>query len=232
MVVEHLYNLIHRDNRSHGEPVLGLNLLLCGSNAALANLHAIQAHNEALNLDVSRSGDLGVSLVDRLARSGYILNHNHAVAVLGLIAQKIALIGAVILGLLAVAAVLDFAAVQLVVCNGGNHSQWNTLVGRSKKHVKVVAKVIVNGLRIVLTQALELAACYIGTSIHKERRLTATLKRELTKLEHVRLDHELDKFFFVGFHTSPFRVGRHLMHVNDSRQTSCRLRLLRSPYEL
>ena len=85
----------------------------------------------ALDLDIGSSLDLGIGLVDGLAAGGNVLDHDHTVAVLGLITQQVALIGTVVLGLLAVAAVLDLLAVQLVVGNCGHDGQRNTLVGRS-----------------------------------------------------------------------------------------------------
>ena len=205
MVVEGLDDLGHGNDARDGETVLGLDLLLCGGHAALADLHAVEGHDQTLDFDVGSSLNLGIGLVDGLAAGGDILDHDHAVAVLGLIAQQVALVGAVVFGLLAVAAVLDLLAVQLVVGNCGHDGQRNTLVGRSKQHIKVVAKVIVDGLGVILAQLLELIARHVSTGVHKERGLTAALERKAAELKDVGLDHKLDELLLVSLHAGSSR---------------------------
>jgi hypothetical protein len=205
VVVEGLDDLGHGNDARDGKTVLGLDLLLRGGHAALADLHAIEGYDEALDLDIGSSLDLGIGLVDGLAAGGDVLDHDHAVAVLGLIAQQVALVGAVVLGLLAVAAVLDLLAVQLVVGNGGHDGQGNALVGRPKQHVKVVAKVIVDGLGVILAQLLELVARHISAGVHKERRLTAALERKAAEFKNVGLNHELDELLLVSLHAGSSR---------------------------
>ena len=110
-----------------------------------------------------------------------------------------------VLGLLAVTAVLDLLAVQLVVGNRGHDGQGNALVGRPKQHVKVVAKVIVDGLGVILAQLLELIARHVSAGIHKERGLTATLERKAAELKDVGLDHKLDELLLVSLHAGSSR---------------------------
>lgn len=110
-----------------------------------------------------------------------------------------------VLGLLAVAAVLDLLAVQLVVGNCGHDGQRNTLVGRSKQYIKVVAKVIVDGLGVILAQLLELITRHISAGVHKERGLTAALERKAAELKNVGLDHELDELLLVSLHAGSSR---------------------------
>ena len=110
-----------------------------------------------------------------------------------------------VLGLLAVAAVLDLLAVQLVVGNCGHDGQRNTLVGRSKQHIKVVAKVIVDGLGVILAQLLELIARHVSAGVHKERGLTAALERKAAELKNVGLNHKLDELLLVSLHAGSSR---------------------------
>ncbi len=106
--VEHLDDLGHAHDRRNGERwYLLLDLLLGGGDATLANLHAVEAHDDDRGFYVGRGGDLGVGLVDGLARGGDVLDHHDAVAVVQLGASRIALVGTVVLGLLAVGAVAD-----------------------------------------------------------------------------------------------------------------------------
>ena len=110
-----------------------------------------------------------------------------------------------VLGLLAVAAVLDLLAVQLVVGNCGHDGQRNTLVGRPKQDVKVVAKVIVDGLGVILAQLLELIARHVSAGVHKERGLTAALERKAAELKNVGLNHKLDELLLVSLHAGSSR---------------------------
>ena len=92
-----------------------------------------------------------------------------------------------------------------MVGNGGHDCQRNTLVGRPEQHVKVVAKVIVDGLGVILAQLLELIARHVGAGVHEERGLAAALERELAKLEDVALNHKLDELLLVSLHAGSSR---------------------------
>ena len=169
-------------------------------------INIVDASNIERNLYLTMQlMELGIGLVDGLAAGGNVLDHDHTVAVLGLITQQVALIGTVVLGLLTVAAVLNLLAVQLVVGNGGHDSQRNTLVGRPKQDVKVVAKVIVDGLGVILAQLLELIARHVSAGVHKERGLAAALERKAAELKNVGLDHELDELLLVSLHAGSSR---------------------------
>ena len=105
-----------------------------------------------------------------------------------------------ILGFLAVTAVTDLFSVQFTECNCGNNSQWNSLVCRSKQHIKVVAKVIVDGLSVILAQLLELIARHVSTCIHKKWRFSSTLQCKIAKFENITLYHKLNELTLVTFH--------------------------------
>ena len=55
-------------------------------------------------------------------------------------------------------------------------------------------------LSIVFTKLCKLAACYVCTRIHKERRFSSALESERTKLQNLALNHKINKFFLVLFH--------------------------------
>lgn len=86
--------------------------------------------------------------------------------------------------------------------DGGHDGQRNALVGRAEHDVEIEAEVVMNGLGVVLAQALELLARYVGTCIHEERRLAAAFQGELAEFEHIAFNHELDEFAFVIFHSA------------------------------
>ena len=115
-------------------------------------------------------------------------------------AQQVAGIGAVVLHFLAVAAVLNFLAVQLLQGNGGNNSQRNALVCGTEYRIEIQAKVVMNGASVVLTQALQLTTRNIGASIHEKGGFAPALKREFAELEHMAFHHELDEFFLICLH--------------------------------
>ncbi len=59
VVVEGLDDLGHGNDARDGETVLGLDLLLSGGHATLADLHAVERHDEALDFDVGAALTLG-----------------------------------------------------------------------------------------------------------------------------------------------------------------------------
>jgi len=177
-----LGHLGHGHDARHGEPVLGLDFLLRGGDAALADLHTVEGDDQTLDLDVGGIHELGVRLIDGLARRGHVLDHHHAVAILELVAQHAALIGAVILDLLAVGAVTDLLAIQLVHSDGSDHRQRDALVRWAEHDVEIQAEVIVNRAGIVLAQAHELLARHVSAGIHEERGLAAALEGEVAEL--------------------------------------------------
>mgnify|MGYP006970646172 CR=1 FL=1 len=95
LVVQTLDDLGHADDGCHGEAVLLLHLFLGGDHAALADLHAVQADDQALDLHVGSALEDRIRLVDGLAGGGDVLDHDDAVAVVQVGAQQVALVGTV-----------------------------------------------------------------------------------------------------------------------------------------
>ena len=120
-------------------------------------------------------------------------------------AQQVALVGTVVLDLLAVAAVAHFLAVELLQRDGGDHGQRDALVGRAEHHVEVQAEVIMDGLGVVLAQTMQLLSRDVRAGVHEERGLAAALQREAAELQNMALHHEVDELFLILLHEIPFR---------------------------
>ena len=202
MVVQSFGHFRHAYDAGYGEAVLRLDFLLRGGYAALSDLHAVKRYDKALDLDVCSARHNGIGFVDRLARRGHVFDHDHTVAVVEGRAQQVAGVGAVVFSLFAVAAVAHLFAIELLQRDGGHDGQRNALVGRTEHDVEIEAEVVMNGLGVVLAQALELLARHVGACIHEERRLAAAFQGELAEFEHIAFNHELDEFAFVIFHSA------------------------------
>ena len=115
-------------------------------------------------------------------------------------AEQQTFVGAVVFCFLAVGAVAQLLAVQAAVGNHRGDRQRNALVGGTKKHVEVVAKIRVYRLRVEFAQPEQLAAGNVCARIHKKRRVSAAFERERAKFEHLALNHKRNKVFLILFH--------------------------------
>ena len=199
-----LSHLGHGHDGRHRETVLLLHFLLRRHDAPLAHLHAVERHDQALDVHIGRTLQDGVRLVDGFPGGRHVLHHDHAIAVMQLGTQQVARIRAVILDLFAVGAVPHLLTVQLGDAHRGDHRQRNALVRRTEHHVEVQPEVVVDGARIEEAEAVQLVARHVGARVHEEGGLAAALQGELAELEHLTLHHELDELLLVLLHGRPF----------------------------
>ena len=116
-----------------------------------------------------------------------------------------------ILDFLTVRTVADLLAIQLVKCHCRSYAEWDSLICRSEKHIKIIPIMLMDRLRIILSQLTKLCACHISSRIHKKWRFTTTLQCKVTKLQHITLHHKLDKFLLILFHCKYL-----LIHLKDT----------------
>ena len=70
-------------------------------------------------------------------------------------------------------------------------------------------------LCIILAEFGKLTSSHIGTGVHEEWRLASTLEGEVSKLQNVAFDHELDELLLVclaGHAPSPVSFQRTALH--------------------
>ncbi len=89
----------------------------------------------------------------------------------------------------------------------GHDAQGNAFVGRSEDDVEVQPEGVMDGARIVDSQAVQLISRDVGARVHEERGGAPALEREFAELKDVAFDHELDEFLLVLLHRASFRVG-------------------------
>ena len=112
-----------------------------------------------------------------------------------------------ILGLLPVRAVANLRAVELTHLHGGGDAEGNPLIGRPKEYAKVLAEIFMNGLRIILTEALQLRTGSVKARIYKKRGLSSALCHKVPEFQDLTVNHKFYKFLLVLLHLLPCSLG-------------------------
>src|SRR5699024_2699343 len=187
LVVQIFDHFFHRNDRICRESVSFLNLFqrALGSFSAL---HAVQGYHQALDLHIALCLDDRECFLDGFSGSGHILNDHHTVSVLDLAAQKDSCIP-VILHLFPVGTVPSIHTVQLADRHGSGNAQRNAFVCRSEEHVKIQAIIVMDRLRVILTQTLQLCSCHVSARVHEKWGFSSALQRKLSKFQYLALHH-------------------------------------------
>ena len=117
-------------------------------------------------------------------------------------AKEAAFIRTVILFFFPVRTVTHFFSVQFAVGDGCHHTDRNTLICRSKKHVKIIAVFIMDRFCVIFAQTLQLGTRHISSRIHEKGRLSSAFQCEFAKFQHITVYHKFNKFLFILFHIS------------------------------
>src|SRR5262249_36777265 len=126
------------------------------------------------------------------AGRGHVLDDDHALAIARRVTDEASTL-AVVLGLLAVEAVGDVAAVLGGEGDRGGDDQRDALVGRTEEDVEAVAETRADGGGVEAAEALHLAAAAEAREVEEVGRAPAALRLEVAEGEHAGREQELDE---------------------------------------
>ena len=143
---------LHCNNRTDTDAKLLLKL--CNSALlACSSLHTVNRNAKTSYGHVALCLNDRHCLINGLARCSYILDHHNTVAIVDRTAKQNADI-AVILYFLTIRAVAHIGIELITKSDSSCYRQWNSLISRSKQHIKITAKALMNCLCIILTELL------------------------------------------------------------------------------
>ena len=166
---------------------------------SLSPFHAVYRDYQPHRMHIFPGTNDRHRLLNGGSRGCHIFNNYHTISMLNRTSQKNSLIS-VILDFFSVGTVTDINPVLLTDRHRCRHSQRNPFICRPKQDIKIKPKMIVNGLRIVLSQLSELSAGAVKPGIHKEWSLSSALCHKVSEFQNLTIDHEFNKFFFVLLH--------------------------------
>ncbi len=190
------------DDLPHGDDGVGVDAvlllhLLDGGLVAGALFHPVHRDDEGADVHLGGALQHRQALADGGAGGDDVLNDGDPVAVLQLVAHHGAAL-AVVLGLLAVEAVVHVLPVLLVEGDGAGYRQGDALVGGAEQGVHLVGQVLVQAGGVKLPQFGGLIAGLVVAGVDEVGGFAAALGGEIAEGEHPGAHHELDKFLFVG----------------------------------